>query len=633
MSSASQEAVPGRMIIWEGTRVPGYPRSADDFRRFAETAVSVGATHVALNEIPKSGWQRGDPRDPHPEWEYWTVWSRPHIGVFKLVLPAELEPWLPREEAERNLALLEERCEILRSFGLRATLDGHEPMWLPEGVYEAHPHWRGPEVQHPSISRVPYHSPCIDHPEVLAMYRASMAELCRRLPEVDHYSMLTNDSSAGLCWAHTYPGKNGPSACREVPLIDRVVGFLSALQAGAREVGRELTVDMFNAGFQIDGSTAHLYALQPGQHLGGEDSAGRRRLAGSGSNSWFGGYLYPVLGVPKPISFVQELEKAFARDTKAVSVSVGNSEALLTEIYRVFREAPSRGLPSRLALLREVAAARVGEEEAEELVGIWWAIERAADTARYVLRGSPFLIIGPLMTRWTIMPLVPDVYGLTEEETGYFTRGRLAKTVIEALDYDYALGRREDWGQSGVQHFMLEMQLAAERLQEAARSAEEMAARLSAPQAAEELRDLARRLRALACLHVTCKNFVAYAHVLKSRAADEGVAVYRDIYNSAGAASLNVGRWELCAIARDEMDNALALADLVEESPKPLLATAATREEEDGLVFAPNLAEQLRKKVSIMLKHWPEYNVLYPYPGSPQTRTRPAALERGGEDC
>lgn len=58
-------------------------------------------------------------------------------------------------------------------------------------------------------------------------------------------------------------------------------------------------------------------------------------------------------------------------------------------------------------------------------------------------------------------------------------------------------------------------------------------------------------------------------------------------------------------------------------------AMAPTVEEQDGLIFAPGVAEQPRKKVSIMLRHWPEYNALYPYPGSPATRTRPAALEQG----
>lgn len=622
---------PRRLIVWEGERVPGYPRSLEEFRAFAEQAASVGATHVALNEIPKSTWQRGDPRDPHPEWEYWTVWSRPNIGLFKLALPPELERWIPREEVESNMALLEERCAVLRSLGLRAFLEGNEPMWLPEGVFQAHPHWRGPEVQHPSISRVPYHSPCLDHPEVLAMYRWAMAEVCRRLPEVDYYTMLTNDSSAGLCWAHTYPGKNGPRACRDVPLIDRIVRFFDALQEGAREAGREIIVNLNNAGFKIDGQARFRTPLKPGQYLDGIDSEERVRIRGSGSNGWFGGYLYPVLGVPKPMSFLEEVEKAFASEADCIPISVANSEALLTDVYRAFRQTPSRGLPSRMAILRRVAADRVGEEYAETLVDIWWAIERATETARYCLRGSPMMIVGPLMTRWTIMPLVPDVYALTEEETAYFTRGRLAKTEIEALDYWYALGRRDERGEAGVQHVLLEMQLAVNRLEEAASAAERLAEGVESAQAAQELRDLARRVKALASLHLTCKNFIAYAYILASRGAHEGIAVYRDIYNSTGTPSLNLGRWELCAIAREEMDNALALADLLEESPTPILATAPTPEEEDGLVFAPNLVDQLRRKVSIMLKHWPEYNALYPYPGSPQTRTRPPGAAESDE--
>jgi hypothetical protein len=552
----------GRHLVWESSPLPGYPRPLDDFRRLAETAASLGATHLALSEIPRSRWQWGDARDPHPEWEYWTVWSRTAIGLFKLVLPPALEPWIPRAEVEANMRLLEARCEVLRSCGLRAFLEGHEPIWLPEGVYEAHPHWRGPEVQHPSISRLPYYSPCLDHPEVLAMYRSAMAELCRRLPEVDYYTMLTNDSSAGLCWSHTYPGKNGPRWCREVPLIDRVTGFLSALQEGARDAGRELVVNLTNSGFRIDGQARYRMALGEGQYLDGVDREERPRLGGSASNGWFGGYLYPVLGVPKAVSFITEVERAFAGQADCLSVSVAHSEALLTDVFRAFLANPSHGLASRLTLLRQVAATRVGEEHADALVDIWWEIERAVDTARYGMRGSPILIIGPLMTRWMIMPLVPDVYRLTEEETAYFTRGRLAKNEIQALDYDFSLGRRDERGEAGVNHFLLEMQMAVNRLEAAADRAEAVAAKVERPEAAAEVLDLARRVRVLASLHLTCKHFVAYAYILKNRAEYDGVATFRDVYNATGTPSLNLGRWELCAIAREELDNALALADL-----------------------------------------------------------------------
>ncbi|NCO33664.1 MAG: hypothetical protein AUJ92_08050 [Armatimonadetes bacterium CG2_30_59_28] len=616
-----------RMIVWEASPMAGFPRPLDEFRRFAARAASLGATHVPLNEIPRSTWQSGDPRDPHPEWEYWTVWSRGAIGLFKLISVPELAPWIPPDEVARSLTLLKKQCAVLRELGLRAILEGHEPMWWPEGVYEAHPHWRGPEVQHPSISRVSYHSPCLDHPEVLAMYRRAMAELCRQLPEVDYYTMLTNDSSAGICWAYTYPGKNGPRACRDVPLITRIGRFFDSLQEGARDAGHEITVNLFNAGFQIDGQSCYRAPLKPGQFIDGVDREERVRASGSGSNSWFGGYVYPVLGVPKVPAFIDEVEHALASDAECLVFSVGNSPDLLMDVYQAYRETPSQGLVSRLEILRRVAAARVGEDNAEALVELWSDIERATEVARYGVRGSPIMIIGPLMSRWTIMPLVPDVYGLTPEETAYFQRGRLAKTEIEALDYDYSLGRREPRGPSGVNHFALEMQLAVNRLEAAAAKADALVGRAARPEAAEELKALAWRLKALASLHLTCKNFVVYAFILQTRGADEGVQECRDIYNSTGTPSLNIGRWELCNVAREEMDNALTLADVLTEATEPVLAMAPTMAEEDGLVFAPNLVEQLHQKVSIMLKHWPEYNALYPYPHSPKTPTRPAGVE------
>ncbi len=622
LADADDARAAKRMIVWEGTQVAGILPSMDEFRVFAERAATAGATHVSLNTIPKSSWQRGDARDPHPEWEYWTVWSRHAIGLFKLVLPPALAEWIPQAEVDHNLELISAQCAILREFGLRVVLEGHEPMWWPEGAFRAHPHWRGPEVQHPGISRVSYHSPCLDQPEVLALYRDAMAELCRRIPEIDAYSMLTNDSSAGLCWAHTYPGKNGPRACRKNPLTDRVMGFLDALQDGARAAGCEISVNMMNCGFWIDGHGHYRDGLKPGQYIDGADHRNRVRMSGTGSNSWFGGYSYPVLGIPKVFAFLEELERASAAETEGLGVSVANSELLLTDVFAAFRNAPTCGPASRMALLREVAAARVGDAHAETLLEIWQAIEKATDMVRYVLRGSPMMIVGPLMSRWIIMPLVPDIYALSDEETAYFTRGRLAKTEVEALDYTQLMGRLEPRDETGVNHARLEYLLAIDRLEAAAASAEGLAKEV--PNAAAELIDLARRLKTLASVYLTTKNFIEYTYRLQTCETDEEHLVVQDVYSMGGG--MNRGRWYLCTLARDEMDNALALADLLDESPTPLLAMAPDADGEDGLAFAPNLAEQLRKKAAIMLDHWKEYNALYPPPGSSDEQTRPASM-------
>ncbi|HEY3416759.1 MAG TPA: hypothetical protein VGM23_07740, partial [Armatimonadota bacterium] len=302
-----------------------------------------------------------------------------------------------------------------------------------------------------------------------------------------------------------------------------------------------------------------------------------------------------------------------------------NSERLLTDVFAAFRATPSTGPASRMDILRRVATARVGAEHAETLLEIWMAIEKATAQVHYVLRGSPMIIVGPLMARWVIMPLVPDVYALSEEETRYFQRGRLAKTEIEALDYNAMLGWDESRGKLGVNHVRLEYLLAIDKLEAGAASAEALAERVEQPAAAKELKDLARRMKVLASLYLTTKNFIEYAYRLTTSEAIQEHRVVQDIFSMGGG--MNEGRWDLCALARDEMDNALALAKLIEEAPEPVLAMAPTPEEEDGMAFAPNLAEQLRKKVRIMLNHWPEYNTLYPPPGTPTTKTRPAAVE------
>jgi len=603
-------------VIWESTLIAGVGMSGDEFQAFAEKAAAHGATHVDISEIPKSSWQKesAEPRDPHPEWDSWPVWSRPAIGIFKLVLPPELQRWLPAEEIAGNLALLKERCRILRSLGLRAVLHGHEPMWLPEEVFEAHRQWRGAECEHPGLSRVPHFSPCLDHPEVLGMYRRAMRDLVTALPEVDSYGMLTNDSSAGLCWANTYPGKNGPERCRDRPLIDRVVGLFDALQQGAREAGNDkLRVNMFNCGFWIDGNTEFRTSLKDRQCIDGRDRDGTLQVAGSGSHSWFGTSMYPVLGITRAFSFVKELEQASRAGASGMSISLGrisHSQNTLLQLYEAFIANPSSGPASRMDILRQVATDKVGAENAETLLDIWAAVEEAIDTQKWCCRGSQMVIVGPLMSRWLLMPLVPDIYSLPDEEKLYFQRGRCAKNPIEAQDLTSLMGKPLCTSYDAVSHIKLEYNVAVLKLESAIDKADALAGKVAAGPVADELADLARRLRVLRCVYVTTRNFVEYAYSLTHRNRDDESGVFRDHYNL--GSGNNRGREELSRVARSEMDNALELAELVEGADEPVIAIVPDPGDEDGLGFGPNFVEQLRMKARLIMKYWPEYNRLYP---------------------
>lgn len=609
--SSSAEATPTRAVVWSQRDDPSLTRDLEAFRRFAERAAEAGATHLNVSALPKSWWQLHDPRYPHPEWCSWPIWSTPQATLWKVAVPPGLEEWLPLAAAQENQALLAARGEVLRSLGLRAAWSSNDPMWLPEAVYRAHPDWRGGQAELLCIARLPYWSPCVDHPEVLGMFRWAMGELCRLLPELDYWSTFTNDSGGALCWSGSYPGNNGPNWCRHRTHTERVVGFLNAIQEGAREAGCEVQVDI-----DVQG-TPPLFErsqLQPGQFYKGRDAQGRPAGAGMGSNSWFGNHLYPVVGVPKVYAFAAEAERAFAADVPRISVTFGPQvEDLLGEVYRALREQPTSGPASRLAVLRGVAARIVGDENAEALLELWQTIERAADCVRHV-RGygyTSIMLVGTAMMRWATMPLVPDQSRLSAEDKAMYQRWRVVKDEVEADSYHAILGRRGVTGSAAVWMATNSLNEAISFAQSAARQAQALAER--APEAAgqEEMVALDYRLRALACLFLTCRNFIQYEEALAQMGPEDQEVVWRD---HTGTYAINRGGVELRTIARAEVDNAYELARLVEEAPRPVVALVSDPAEEDSYVFGPALAAQLRRKAEIMLDRWEDYNEFYPAP-------------------
>jgi hypothetical protein len=608
-----------RAIIWSYGDDPSVLADREAFRTFAAQAAELGATHLGISRLPRAWWQMQDARDPHPEWASWPIWSFVQPTLWKVVLPPALEEWLPRDQAERNLDLIRERVEILRSLGLRAAWSGNDPMWLPEGAYRAHPEWRGAQAELLCITRLPYWSPCVDHPEVLGMFRWAMTELCRAVPELDFWSSFTNDSGGGICWSGSYPGNNGASACRHRSHTERVVGFLTAIQEGAREAGCEVQVNI-----DVQGSAPPLEygQLRPGQFYKGRDAQGHWAASGLGGNSWFGNHLYPVVGIPRIFSFAEEYEHAFSADTPAVGVSFGPQvHEPLQAVYRALRETPTSGPASRMAVLRQLAAQRVGEENAEALLEIWQTIERAAECGRHV-RGygySSIMLVGAGMMRWLTMPLVPDQSRLTPEQKATYQRWRVVKDAVEADSYHALLGRRGVIGSAAVWMATNSLNEAISLATRAAVQTETLATKL--PEAGRlRLTGLACRLRALACGYTTCRNFIQYEEALAQMAPDAEEPTWRD---HTGTYVINRGGVELRAIARSEVDNAYELARLVEEAPEPVLAMVSDPAEEDSFVYGPNLAAELRRKAEIMLDRWEDYNELYPAPPVVKARQDP----------
>jgi hypothetical protein len=122
----------------------------------------------------------------------------------------------------------------------------------------------------------------------------------------------------------------------------------------------------------------------------------------------------------------------------------------------------------------------------------------------------------------------------------------------------------------------------------------------------ERLDRLALRLKALVCFYRNARNTIRYQDIL-DRTDYEHPPKEENIYPLDGDQKLG----EIQNVTRDEIDNMTALIGLLESSPVPLIELAPTPDEEDIFLIGPDIVEQLRKKVRIMLRHQLDVYRLY----------------------
>ena len=600
MSARPKAALAGRALTLDNMT-----RDLDGFEAFAAEAAELGATHVVVSHLPLSRWQRRDPADPYPSW------SMKNASIFKLVVPPALADWLPVDVAARDLDLVRQRCEILRRFGLRAAFAGSEPMWLPDEVYRAHPEWRGPHCELTVIARHAHFSPCIDRPEVLAMYRQATAELMRAAPEIDSFSFLTNDSGAGVCWSmHLYPGINGPAWCRARPMGERVRDFFSAIQQGARDAGCEVTLQM--GAFSEQEQAAVLPVLEPGQGINGKDRDGQAAGAGSGCCGWFASHLFPVKGIPQPFRFAREMEGALRSSAPRVGVTFQASvQSVLMDILREFLSAPSDGPKTRTDVLHRVASRYVGQDRAEDLLRVWEHVDRAVEDIRHC-RAKGFaslLLVGTATQKWLVRPLVPVPDELTPDERDYWRRHQFAaKTEAEALDLGNVLGRPGIVGTSAVWIARWALDDAVKELGSAARILDQLASEAHDRQGGE-VACLARRVRVLVCVVRNAQHVILYADAMAHADRREALG---DLAGFDGFLRYDARAIHMRRLARAELDNTLELIDLLGTDPEVVLELAPTADQQDVFYYGPDVVDQLRRKMAVMVDHWEDYERLYP---------------------
>jgi hypothetical protein len=591
------------------------------FERAAAQAKSAGATHMVVSDnLPRSTWEYDPPlgspgADPYPAWYVY----RP--SLFKCFPPPALQAYIPAAYSANVAEVLARRCEILRRHGLRGVFQANEPQVLPEAVYRDHPMWRGPRVDQMNRSTSPHFAPCVDEPEVLALYRLSMAAMLRRCPEIEFFRFVTTDAGSGLCWSPgLYPGANGPSHCKELPLSGRVRGFLEALRGGAADAGvgaiEVRLVQIEPEAWMIPtfpDPPALVRSLPAGiaiNNLEAPDASPYASTAGWSNPSWT--FFNPVRGIPNPAAVLASLRAGLAGAAPRLFLSAPRGyDGLYAELLKRARAAPPRTSADEAALLQALAAGEVGPALAEDLVQVWENLTRANDYGELLRFAFPSTL-GGVHQRWLTRPFVPFPAELSAAEKAYYRPYLFqAKGETQADDLTDVQAMRLYKGWPG-RMWVLNVYGKVDPALKAART------RLVAliPQLPADRRGpyelLDRRLELFTLLCNNAKNAVYYQAVLD-------YLKERKVPPDENPPLGSLESWDrkmILEIARNELDNTVALAALLQAAPDPhlLIDFARTREGEDITLLGPDLIAHLQKKIAIMNAHWQDYNRLSTVP-------------------
>ena len=572
-----------------------------EFRKAAELAVELGANHLTSTEIEPAMWMWNANRDdPYPNW------GLRNPTVFKFVVPEELKRYLPADYAKRNLDTLKGRAAILREFGLKAAFNGMEPAYLPEQVYLDHPEWRGPRCDQARRSRSEYYAPCLDNPEMAAIYRKAVVELCRTCP-FDAFSIMTNDSGGGLCWCQgLYPGKNGPAACRDIPSGVRISRFLSLFQDAAREAELgdvEADVNHVNS---VDMAQA-LAVLKPGQSVNNRTASSAARTVAIGM-SGYREHTFPVYLLPRLGSFarmMQTAQNAPDANLEIIFRSLEDEEAIRFVGKWLGRMKP--GPAGRAVALMDLALELAGgEEDAAGLAEVWDIIERMEERFDHLQTGGHIFQLGTVCQRWLTRPFVAFPGELVPEEKTYYRQYQFqAQTEADADDMSDL--QANCWLKGfGAANLMEKCSSRVVSLANDAISIANGIASRGGPYAAKA-GILAARLRVYRCLVRNACNAVCFQNLMdRADRANPPVDTSPSIDEQGDIRLFKVNQ-----LVRDEIDNTLELIHLIEKTPAKVIETASAEQFACSMVLEPDLVASLRRKIAIMEAHRRDFLRLY----------------------
>jgi hypothetical protein len=588
----------------------------DAFAEAAEASLALSDRYLlrmVVNHLPAPDTRhRTDLSDPYLQY------SANFPDLFHLVVPAALAPYVDDQMVQTNLRLAQSKLEVLRQRGIGGAFLGREPVYAPEGLFQEHPTWRGPRIDHPSRSRNPKFAPCFHHPEVQTLYREAFTVLGQELPGLDTFYWWTNDSGAGFCWYDgLYCGPNGPADCRELGPIPAMAAFHSAVLDGLRASGAADPMSITTQTQAWDDSQmppdTYRYPSAESPHKVDSVHADVSLT-------------YPVRYVWDPVHRLDQLSTIHDHDSVAIiwwlsdvyhrtSTDMGSikRQVALWDLSTRDPAAMTRS-SGRLSLLRGFAEAEYGAPAADDVVEGWLSLHEAF-VRQY---SSPFpktfttylLTYGAVSHRWLTRPMVAFPEELTKDEEGYYLPhvfalgdGARRNLLLDVHGYPAALpGEAHDLRSTYFDQIASPLTVAGHRFARAAKAA--------GPEACEELAAMATAAQLLASMWRSCRNWIEFA-VLRSVGVERTPEEVLRLDNAARNDAAAYHRL-LHGVMRDELDNATTFQSLLGTDPGGVVVRGAEADDEDTFTLAPDLQAQLTRRRDIMVAHWQDTARLVP---------------------
>ncbi len=603
---------------------PGAQVDLVQFDRKAALSQELGATHMVITEgLPLATWEF-DQADPYP------AWFMHHASLLKIFPPKDVQPYVNMDYAARVSAILEKRCDILRKYGLKAVWNANEPAVMPEPFFTAYPELRGPRIDQPNRSRKAHFAPSVDEPEMLRMYRESMQLLLKHCPEVELFNWVTTDAGSGFDWAPSlYPGINGNSKYKDRPMEERVSGFLINAQKAARDSGHAIAININPIAprqwmiptFSPEVLRAIVRLLPRGLAVQGLEGPDGRPFGGGGTGSGAGGTFSPVVGIvvpslngggPRSGAAPLETRQAPAKVPERVVINLGDATTIDFN-YRLLKSTrgkPMRSLLERVTALRAFAVSEVGEEQADNLIEVWSALNDVERNLN-ILNFGGMLRFGHVLNRWLTRPLAPfpdDLNSAEKKDYRQFLFQAKGEEQAGNLVDIQAMRMYEGWGarmlfQRTIETTLPQMRTALSRVELLRDAGKDEAAR-------KQWDLMGKRLEAVIYLLQSADNMVSYQAQL-DRVKTLGA---KPEANPVLGVQSGWDRTELMETARKEIDTMVNLKRLLESTKEPILDLAPTPEEESIMRLGPNVAAQLKHKIDVMNAHWRDYDRLFTMP-------------------